>query len=84
MLMKTGTVSLKAQTDMRGYTPGQVIQLSTEIQNQSGRTTSTVVASLMQVPDVSLGFECFASFLVVNEDDLYQHGLTWIMEKDCH
>ncbi|XP_062310344.1 arrestin domain-containing protein 1a isoform X1 [Osmerus eperlanus] len=48
MLMKTGTVSLKAQTDMRGYTPGQVIQLTAEVQNQSGRTTSTVVASLMQ------------------------------------
>lgn len=48
MLMKTGTVVLKAQTDMRGYTPGQVIQVSAKIHNQSGKTTGKMAASLMQ------------------------------------
>nr|XP_014016008.1 unnamed protein product [Salmo salar] len=46
--VKTGTVVLKAQSDMKGYTPGQVIKLTTEIDNQSGKTTGTVVARLMQ------------------------------------
>ncbi|CAB1321736.1 unnamed protein product [Coregonus sp. 'balchen'] len=46
--VKTGTVVLKAQSDMKGYTPGQVIKLTTEIDNQSGKTTGTVVACLMQ------------------------------------
>ncbi|KAM4607960.1 arrestin domain-containing protein 1-like [Polymixia lowei] len=48
LLVKTGTVVLKAKSDMKGYTPGQVIQLTTNIHNQSGKTTGTVVASLMQ------------------------------------
>uniref|UniRef100_UPI003AAAFA34 arrestin domain-containing protein 1-like isoform X2 n=1 Tax=Centroberyx gerrardi TaxID=166262 RepID=UPI003AAAFA34 len=48
LLVKTGTVVLQAQSDMKGYTPGQVIQLTTNIHNQSGKTTGTVVASLMQ------------------------------------
>ncbi|CAN9512739.1 unnamed protein product [Ophioblennius macclurei] len=48
MLMKTGTVVLKAQTDMRGYTPGQVIQVAAKIHNQSGKTTGKMAASLMQ------------------------------------
>lgn len=47
--VKTGTVVLKAHSDMKGYTPGQVIQLTTEIHNQSGKTTGTVVACLIQV-----------------------------------
>ncbi|XP_038868690.1 arrestin domain-containing protein 1-like [Salvelinus namaycush] len=46
--VKTGTVVLKAQSDMKGYTPGQVIKLTTEIDNRSGKTTGTVVARLMQ------------------------------------
>ncbi|CAB1319574.1 unnamed protein product [Coregonus sp. 'balchen'] len=46
--VKTGTVVLKAHSDMKGYTPGQVIQLTTEIHNQSGKTTGTVIACLMQ------------------------------------
>ncbi|XP_036791573.1 arrestin domain-containing protein 1 isoform X2 [Oncorhynchus mykiss] len=45
---KTGTVVLKAQSDMKGYTPGQVIKLTTEIDNRSGKTTGTVVARLIQ------------------------------------
>ncbi|XP_041854855.1 arrestin domain-containing protein 1a [Melanotaenia boesemani] len=48
MLMKTGTVVLKAQTDMKGYTPGQVIQVTASIQNQSGKTTGNIAASLVQ------------------------------------
>uniref|UniRef100_A0A8C7UXT2 Arrestin domain containing 1 n=1 Tax=Oncorhynchus mykiss TaxID=8022 RepID=A0A8C7UXT2_ONCMY len=46
--VKTGTVVLKAHSDMKGYTPGQVIQLTTELHNQSGKTTGTVVACLIQ------------------------------------
>lgn len=49
MLVKNGTIMLKATSDQRGYTPGQVIHLETEIENRSGKATSTVVASLMQV-----------------------------------
>ncbi|XP_070759758.1 arrestin domain-containing protein 1a isoform X2 [Enoplosus armatus] len=48
MLMKTGTAVLKAQTDKKGYTPGQVIQVMTNIHNQSGKTTGNMAASLMQ------------------------------------
>lgn len=49
MLMKTGTVVLKAQTDMKGYTPGQIIQVMANIHNQSGKTTGNMAASLVQV-----------------------------------
>ncbi|CAL8345981.1 unnamed protein product [Lota lota] len=48
LLVKSGSVVLKAETDMKGYTPGQVIKLAVNIHNQSGKTTSMVVASLMQ------------------------------------
>ncbi|XP_019716532.1 arrestin domain-containing protein 1a isoform X1 [Hippocampus comes] len=48
MLLKTGTVMLKAQIDKKGYTPGQVIQLSTVIHNKSEKTTSNINASLVQ------------------------------------
>ena len=49
LLVKSGSIVLKAESDMRGYTPGQVIKLAVNIHNQSGKTTSMVVASLMQV-----------------------------------
>lgn len=49
MLMKSGTVVLKAQTDMKGYTPGQIIQVMANISNQSGKSTGHMVASLVQV-----------------------------------
>lgn len=49
MLMKTGTVVLKAETDMKGYTPGQIIQVTANIYNQSGKTTGNMAASLVQV-----------------------------------
>ncbi|KAM9858932.1 arrestin domain-containing protein 1a [Aulostomus maculatus] len=48
LLVKTGTVVLKAQTDMKGYTPGQIIQLTASIHNQSVRSTGHITASLMQ------------------------------------
>ncbi|XP_042278318.1 arrestin domain-containing protein 1a [Thunnus thynnus] len=48
MLVKTGTVVLKAQTDMRGYTPSQIIQVTANIHNQSGKNTGNITASLMQ------------------------------------
>ncbi|XP_072289602.1 arrestin domain-containing protein 1a isoform X2 [Eucyclogobius newberryi] len=48
MLMKTGTMVLKAQTDMRGYTPGQVIKVNANVHNQSGKSSGNVTASLMQ------------------------------------
>ncbi|XP_060126259.1 arrestin domain-containing protein 1 isoform X2 [Zootoca vivipara] len=47
-LVKTGNVVLTATTDLKGYVVGQVIQLRTDIENKSGRDTSTVVASLIQ------------------------------------
>lgn len=49
MLVKTGTVVLKAQTDMKGYTPSQIIQVTANIHNQSGKSTGNIMASLMQV-----------------------------------
>ena len=49
LLVKTGTLMLKARRDLRGYTPGQVIQLATEIHNKSGKDTGCVLASLVQV-----------------------------------
>ncbi|XP_031434352.1 arrestin domain-containing protein 1b isoform X2 [Clupea harengus] len=48
LLVKTGTLMLKARSDLRGYTPGQVIQLATEIHNKSGKDTGCVLASLVQ------------------------------------
>ncbi|KAG7476845.1 hypothetical protein MATL_G00087140 [Megalops atlanticus] len=48
LLVKTGTVMLKARSDLRGYTPGQVIKLATEIHNKSGKDTGCVLASLIQ------------------------------------
>ncbi|XP_076140931.1 arrestin domain-containing protein 1b isoform X2 [Alosa pseudoharengus] len=48
LLVKTGTLMLKTRSDLRGYTPGQVIQLATEIHNKSGKDTGYVLASLVQ------------------------------------
>ncbi|KAM8829116.1 arrestin domain-containing protein 1b isoform 2-T3 [Spinachia spinachia] len=48
LLVKTGTLILKAGSDLRGYIPGQVIKLSTEIHNKSGKNTGCVLASLIQ------------------------------------
>ncbi|XP_047426060.1 arrestin domain-containing protein 1b [Mugil cephalus] len=47
-LVKTGTLMLKTRSDMRGYIPGQVIKLATEIHNKSGKDTGYVLASLIQ------------------------------------
>ncbi|KAM3873827.1 arrestin domain-containing protein 1b [Diretmus argenteus] len=48
LLVKTGILMLKARSDLRGYTPGQVIRLATEIHNKSGKDTGCVLASLIQ------------------------------------
>ncbi|XP_008275241.1 arrestin domain-containing protein 1a [Stegastes partitus] len=48
MLVKTGTMVLKAHTDMKGYTTGQIIQVTANIHNQSGKTTGNMAASLVQ------------------------------------
>ncbi|XP_056586856.1 arrestin domain-containing protein 1b [Triplophysa dalaica] len=48
LLVKTGTLMLKASSDLKGYTPGQIIKLSTEIHNKSGKDTGCVMASLIQ------------------------------------
>ncbi|XP_029776423.1 arrestin domain-containing protein 1 [Suricata suricatta] len=47
-LVKTGSVVLAASTDLRGYVVGQVLRLQADIENQSGKDTSPVVASLLQ------------------------------------
>lgn len=49
LLVKTGTLMLKARSDLRGYIPGQVIKLAAEIHNKSGKDTGCVLASLIQV-----------------------------------
>uniref|UniRef100_A0A1A8ISN3 Arrestin domain containing 1b n=2 Tax=Nothobranchius kuhntae TaxID=321403 RepID=A0A1A8ISN3_NOTKU len=48
LLVKTGTLMLKTRSDLRGYVPGQVIKLATEIHNKSGKDTGCVLASLIQ------------------------------------
>ncbi|MGH0175660.1 UNVERIFIED_CONTAM: hypothetical protein FKN15_071078 [Acipenser sinensis] len=48
LLVKTGTVTLTASSDLRGYSPGQVIKLSMELYNKSGKDTGSIVASLIQ------------------------------------
>ncbi|KAJ8413852.1 hypothetical protein AAFF_G00064500 [Aldrovandia affinis] len=48
LLVKTGMLALKAKSDQRGYIPGEVIKLTTEIHNQSTKTTGCIVASLVQ------------------------------------
>ncbi|XP_049752202.1 arrestin domain-containing protein 1 isoform X3 [Elephas maximus indicus] len=47
-LVKTGSVVLTASTDLRGYVVGQVLRLQVDIENQSGKDTGPVVASLLQ------------------------------------
>ncbi|KAG8518615.1 Arrestin domain-containing protein 1 [Galemys pyrenaicus] len=48
-LLKTGSVVLTASTDLRGYVVGQVLRLQVDIENQSGKDTGPVLASLLQV-----------------------------------
>ncbi|KAA0717052.1 Arrestin domain-containing protein 1 [Triplophysa tibetana] len=48
MLVKNGTVVLKAKSDLRGYIAGQIIKVYAEIENKSDKSTGHVVASLMQ------------------------------------
>ncbi|NP_001086818.1 arrestin domain containing 1 S homeolog [Xenopus laevis] len=48
LLVKSGQVLLTASSDLRGYVVGQAIQIHTELENKSGRDTSSIVASLIQ------------------------------------
>ncbi|KAG2456249.1 ARRD1 protein, partial [Polypterus senegalus] len=48
LLVKTGTLTLTAGSDLRGYTPGQVIKLSATVHNKSGKDSSSILASLIQ------------------------------------
>ncbi|KAM4533227.1 arrestin domain-containing protein 1b [Fundulus diaphanus] len=48
LLVRVGTLMLKTSSDLKGYVPGQVIRLSTEIHNKSGKDTGYVLASLVQ------------------------------------
>lgn len=57
-LVKTGSVVLTASTDLRGYVVGQVLRLQADIENQSGKDTSPVVASLLQVRVASPAGPC--------------------------
>ncbi|XP_036272810.1 arrestin domain-containing protein 1 [Pipistrellus kuhlii] len=47
-LVRTGSVVLTASTDLRGYLAGQVLRLQADIDNQSGKDTGPVAASLLQ------------------------------------
>lgn len=62
LLVKTGTLMLKARSDRRGYVPGQVIKMATEIHNKSGKDTGCVLASLIQVdtgqPKIQYNYSC--------------------------
>lgn len=65
LLVKSGSVVLAAQSDLKGYTPSQVIKLKVKVHNQSGKTTSMVVASLMQVqPPTFLPLSVTPSYLL--------------------
>ncbi|OCT66983.1 arrestin domain-containing protein 1 [Xenopus laevis] len=48
LLVKSGQVLLTGSSDLRGYVVGQAIQIHTELENKSGRDTSSIVASLIQ------------------------------------
>lgn len=69
LLVKTGTLMLKARSDLRGYIPGQVIKLATEIHNKSGKDTGCVLASLIQVAAGLLNINGFflSPFLFLNK-----------------
>ncbi|XP_025720672.1 arrestin domain-containing protein 1 isoform X3 [Callorhinus ursinus] len=69
-LVKTGSVVLTASTDLRGYVVGQVLRLQADIENQSGKDTSPVVASLLQVslkvPEATVTLPVFIGNIAVN------------------
>uniref|UniRef100_A0A8C5Q3L5 Arrestin domain containing 1 n=1 Tax=Leptobrachium leishanense TaxID=445787 RepID=A0A8C5Q3L5_9ANUR len=48
LLVKSGQLLMKVTSDLRGYIVGQVIHIHTNLENKSGRDTSTIVASLIQ------------------------------------
>nr|XP_014342090.1 PREDICTED: arrestin domain-containing protein 1 isoform X2 [Latimeria chalumnae] len=47
MLVKSGSLMLTVTSNLKGYTPGQVIQLQTDIHNKSGKDTGSILASLI-------------------------------------
>ncbi|XP_062063140.1 arrestin domain-containing protein 1 isoform X3 [Lepus europaeus] len=69
-LVKTGSLVLTASTDLRGYVVGQVLRLQADIENQSGKDTSPVVASLLQVslkaPEATVTLPIFIGNIAVN------------------
>ncbi|XP_064146876.1 arrestin domain-containing protein 1 isoform X2 [Loxodonta africana] len=73
-LVKTGSVVLTASTDLRGYVVGQVLRLQVDIENQSGKDTGPVVASLLQVslkaPEASVTLPVFIGNIAVNHAPL--------------
>lgn len=82
---------LKARSDLRGYIPGQVIKLATEIHNKSGKDTGYVLASLIQVA----AWLCPLFFFLIHSfeewGDLISYcdfiapvlQILWIPEKAC-
>ncbi|XP_039076704.1 arrestin domain-containing protein 1 isoform X4 [Hyaena hyaena] len=73
-LVKTGSVVLTASTDLRGYVVGQVLRLQADIENQSGKDTSPVVACLLQVslkvPEATVILPVFIGNIAVNHAPL--------------
>ncbi|CAH2316819.1 Hypothetical predicted protein [Pelobates cultripes] len=48
LLVKSGQITLKVTSNLRGYIVGQAIQIHTDLENKSGRDTGPIVASLIQ------------------------------------
>ncbi|XP_055515925.1 arrestin domain-containing protein 1-like [Leucoraja erinacea] len=48
LIVKSGVIILTVSTDLKGYTSGQIIHLTTAIQNKSGKDIGNIVASLIQ------------------------------------
>ncbi|XP_051893160.1 arrestin domain-containing protein 1-like [Pristis pectinata] len=48
LIVKSGIITLTVSTDLKGYTSGQIIHLTTDIQNKSGKDIGNIVASLIQ------------------------------------
>lgn len=80
MLMKSGSVVLKAQTDMKGYTPEQIIKVMANISNQSGKSTGHMAASLVQVRTPQRRIP--ASAFLLSESFHLKINSCWFLESD--
>lgn len=80
LLVKTGTLMLKARSDLRGYIPGQVIKLATEIHNKSGKDTGCVLASLIQVAAGLLNINVFFYHLFFFWISFFFYTVTHLLE----